>query len=347
MNIEQKIEFRKKVEELLKSVPEGKRVTLKPYILEELLFDEFVLIPEDKEKVKLPTWSGDFLSKIDLSEVSFENVSWSSLMKAPYVYRKGFIIENCSDDYIESLYLRFRKNFVHVLSDEYSARDLWGIADEWEYKTYDALVNYSNTNAKIDFLKSWEAKKTGKIIVFNCNFNGTNLSNLDFNKVEKIALCNLSNTGIKIDNSTFLYLFRSQKIENIDFSNNDFSNIILSFDYIPASENTYCNMNLSNTGARIEFDYPNIVLENNYNEFDIEVDKENLLSHLKDGVWNGCYYKDILIQNSEKNAEKLMNFMLTGETKQELINDELARKQISDENIKSVIEDLKEQIKKL
>lgn len=335
MNIEKKKEFRKKVEELLEKVPEGKRVNLKPEILNELLFDEFVLIPEDNEKVKLPTWSGDFLSKIDLSEVSFDNVSWSSLSLEPPLFpysRDEFneplpslSQENCQKGsmyYSEKL---FRK-FADVLGENYE--DHFDIGPFTDENFGPAFVNYSNTNAKIDFLKSWEAKKTGKIILHNCNFNNVNLSNLDFSKVYQITYCNMNNSNIKISSQDF----KNIKWYEVDLSNNDLSELVINY------LDECISWNLSGTGAKIDIDFLKEI-----KDYDRELIEEILSRYLEFGIWNGCYYKDIMIQNSEENIKEFTNFMLTGKSKQELAEDEL-RKQYDEENMVSVIEDLEEQI---
>lgn len=65
------------LEKLLK-LPEGKRIHLDCELLEELIFERVTI---DNEMVKYPIWSGECLKKIDLSEVSFENVSWNLISR--------------------------------------------------------------------------------------------------------------------------------------------------------------------------------------------------------------------------------------------------------------------------
>jgi len=69
-----KIELQKTIEEQLKNVPDGQRISLDNELLEELLFDKYVIDEEKGVIVKLPIWSGEVLRKIDLSKISFENV---------------------------------------------------------------------------------------------------------------------------------------------------------------------------------------------------------------------------------------------------------------------------------
>ncbi len=77
LNNSRKEELRKNILEQLKNVPEGEKIHLDKKLLEDLLFEEIVVVESKGLTAKLPVWSGEFLRKIDLSEVSFENVSWS------------------------------------------------------------------------------------------------------------------------------------------------------------------------------------------------------------------------------------------------------------------------------
>lgn len=76
LNKKAKDELRNLIEARLKEVPEGNRICIDKELLEDLLFDSTFYDNELKLQVKTPVWSGKFLQKIDLSMVSFENVSW-------------------------------------------------------------------------------------------------------------------------------------------------------------------------------------------------------------------------------------------------------------------------------
>lgn len=57
--------------------PEGERIHIQKEILEQLLFGTVIMdTPTGQVLVKYIVWSGDFLSKIDLSEISFDDVLW-------------------------------------------------------------------------------------------------------------------------------------------------------------------------------------------------------------------------------------------------------------------------------
>jgi hypothetical protein len=72
-------ELRDEVVKLLNNVPFGKRISLDKDLLDELLFEEVLLNKETGVKMKIPVWSGVFLRKLDLSDVNFDDVSWSFL----------------------------------------------------------------------------------------------------------------------------------------------------------------------------------------------------------------------------------------------------------------------------
>ena len=80
LNLKGRIKYRAIVEEKLKKYTQSILFKwdgeLKELIdLEELLFEKFEL--EDGRIIKIPVWTGDFLQKLDLSEISFENVLWN------------------------------------------------------------------------------------------------------------------------------------------------------------------------------------------------------------------------------------------------------------------------------
>ena len=66
--------IRRVIIEQLKEVPEGERIKLDIKLLDNLIFFKYY----DKEidtQIKIPIWTGEFLRKLDLSELSFENAN--------------------------------------------------------------------------------------------------------------------------------------------------------------------------------------------------------------------------------------------------------------------------------
>lgn len=147
--------------------PKDLKIKLAPEVLEDLLFEKMTY---DGKPVKFPVFS-KYLKYFDLSEVSFEDVTWSQTTAEKLGFDR--------DEYTRSSGLQLYK------------------APGAKYRT---PVDYSWTNAKIDFSKSWDAKnsKDGRGVVEHCIFAGTNLSNNDLSKLSVIDNCNFSSTNIKI-----------------------------------------------------------------------------------------------------------------------------------------------------
>lgn len=68
-------DFKKRLEILSLCLESDRKIPIDKDILEDLLFDEIVI--DEESTAKILVWTGDFLRKIDLSEVSFEDVFWS------------------------------------------------------------------------------------------------------------------------------------------------------------------------------------------------------------------------------------------------------------------------------
>lgn len=236
LNKQGKDELRAKVVEQLANIPDGQRIHLDKEILEELLFDTYEeqcryfngkKLVGQKVKVKYLVWTGEFLKKIDLSEVSFDNVLWNL-------------------DYFLS-YL-----FVDQTSNRYE-----GINE----------INLSNTNARIDFYQSFEGKYfedsfDRKISINRCNFTNVDLSN---NTLGNVCSCFLSgsdfsNTGITIDLDGKYDFYMS----NCNFTGLDFSQYTVDESFF--SDRSFdkdrrrirgINCDFSNTGLHVEISKSN------------------------------------------------------------------------------------------
>lgn len=265
---ETKIELRKTIEEKLKSVPEGQRIHLEKDLLEELLFKS-IKIERNDSTAKLPIWSGDFLRKIDLSEVSFEDVSWS-------------ILDQVDGNNYNLPWKSFVGSKNTITTTEYQII-------EGRNK-----INYSNTNAKIDFKSSWEYKNIGQSSFYLCNFSGTNLSNNDIDEVALIMDCNFSNTGIWLTRQEF-------PVYRTSFSDNDLSNLEVKVDYNFLSK----KIDLSNTRTNINYDI-NDIIKNADIFWDNESEEQKELyilkeinETIKEGFWDGCFVNGKLFFSDE------------------------------------------------
>lgn len=198
LSIKGKEKLRKKIEELLETVPENLRIKLDKDLLEDLIF----IKEKDKNgrTVKIIEWSGPFLSKIDLSEVSFDNVLWD----------------------LDVIYER-------VVDEDTEITDL------------------SNTNAVIDFKKSYEYLSDGHVSIDHHNLANVDLSNSNGECIDTIYYTDLSNTNIKL-----------QDLENMTIDSSNLSGIDLSdreVDYslfIDSDSKYILDTDLSNTGLKIK-----------------------------------------------------------------------------------------------
>ena len=175
-------EIRGLIEKELGLVPNTVKVKLDKELLEELLFLKINL--GHGKCVKLPIWSGDFLEKLDLSSVSFEDVSYAIL----YDIYTG-----------------------KVEPDIYSF-----VKDKITVRRY--MVYYGNTNAKIDFKDSYEYKLYGKIFIHGFNFTGTDLSNNKIDNVFDIERCHFEKTGLEFVSINNKSSARSSNFTGIDLS---------------------------------------------------------------------------------------------------------------------------------
>jgi len=277
--------LRKEIVEHLANVPEGQMVKLDKELLEKLLFDKVTI---DKEKglvAKMPVWSGEFLRKIDLSQVDFEDVSW------------------------------FLLNCIASVEHYYDV----GIGDEDFLETFsndrsEMPINYSFTNATIDFGKSFEAKNLRAILISNCNFEKTSLQVNRCEAIREVTIydSNLANTGFIMP--TVGYLFA----EDSDLSNIDLSAYTkrgtdslfpgrLPYNTKLIAELIDCR--LVNTGLNIIFDIRG-------HEEEVKKNLKDALSEIKRNFnenWVGCYVngKRILSLEEKKqiSQQKLQEYL--------------------------------------
>lgn len=282
LNTQAKDELRAKIIEQLKNVPKGQRVNLEKELLEDLLFEVITLDKEKDIKVKLPVWSGWFLSKIDLSQVDFSNVSWSMLDPSQDI---GYLeyIDGISVD--ENVFDRIDKIRTQNIDERY---DLG----------YGFLVSYAGTNANIDLTKSFEAIYRKYIEIRECNFEGVDFSQLDLSGLKGLYLnsSSISQTKLTIPSDIELTGHRSF-FTNIDLSSRE----IDAYEYFFEDTYNLSRCDLENTGIRIKLDVE---------KFKDGTYKEDLQEVMGED-WVGCYVNGKKIKSvderqaiaQEKNAE--------------------------------------------
>lgn len=162
--------------EQLKKVPNGQRIQLDKDLLEDLLFEVVTIDKEKDIKVKLPIWSGDFLKRIDLSQVDFTNVSWCILdMHGLSNYRINFDGITVSDDAHDQI-KKIREDKIE------NGLEL----------SYGFAITYDGTNANIDLTRSFEAIYGKFIKLRECNFTGVDFSHQNLTGIQFLELNNSS-----------------------------------------------------------------------------------------------------------------------------------------------------------
>ena len=251
LNLAGRRELRKHYETLLNEV-NGFRIKIEKELLETLLF-EYSYDEYHKIMRKLPVWSGKFLQKIDLSEISFEDVSWSTL------------------DYIDEKYPDNEK--FHLEEGK--------------------LIDYSNTNAHINFCESYDFKVSKYISIINCDFSGVDLSNNELGEnIDTIDNCNLSNTNIIVSKD-----FAIECIFNTNLTGINLSSIgeIYPHNFVDGGHFQGCI--LTDTGVHFEIENLD------------SADFEGFAEFVKSGVVSGCYLGDKLINGKEYQEENHKNVL--------------------------------------
>ena len=291
LNKQGRDELRKSVEVLLNASPDNKKIQLSNEALELLLFETYIVNKEKGIKVKLPVWSGDFLRKLDLSRVSFEDVSWSMLYDIDEqfgIFEEYSIID---EEFLDKIY-----------SQEFCDDILKFSPLKRNISNY--LVCYANTNAKINLVKSFEAKHgigvKGSIYIWGCDFNNVDLSNdeLEINgKSVTIMYSNCSNTNISLP---------IEGAADSNLSNNDLSRLEIDANQVLNGEN-FDGVNLTNTGARVNIDYDELsVLIKEWDKIDGSSNnriKESLKEYMEN-YWVGCYLNGKLIKSSAEKKQE-------------------------------------------
>ena len=139
LNNKDRRKLRSIVEEKLSDIKDNsEKIKFDSELLEQLIFDEMTVSLSDKSLVfKYPVWTGKILQKLDLSELSFDNVFWGA------------------DSIVESI-INGSEFFKKKLDED-------GIIKGEN----DLLIDFSNTNADIDFTKSFDYKNPNKEFLYH------------------------------------------------------------------------------------------------------------------------------------------------------------------------------------
>ncbi len=215
LNKKGKEELRTFIEEQLENrIPNDSRIHLDKELLESLLFE--IHMTKDKQLAKFLIWSGPFLSKIDLSEISFEDVVWN--------------LQECET----SSYGLFETNYYQNISS----------------------IDLSYTNAKIDFNQSYRMKQFDYEIVNGVKLEGVDLSHSNGECIKDFNNSNFKDTNILVQfhfNLNDLADQNNSWVCNTNFENVDLSNVEIPAWYFSEylEEHGIYGGNFTNTGLKI------------------------------------------------------------------------------------------------
>jgi len=233
LDLEKRNELRKKILKELENVPEGTRIKLDKKILDQLIFFKFKN-KKTNEQCKAPVWTGEFLRKLDLSELSFENayldILYFNETEVNKYEKRLFNSELCMNDDDSKVFIEEYKN----CNDEKILKGPYAF-------------DFSYTNIKLDF------KSTKSITdrILSCNFEGVDLSKSKFEDFVFYS-CNMKNTRLNQFDTKYL----KYRID-CDLSDNNLSNITV--DVNGFTDGEYCenfagNRNkYKNTGLKIKY----------------------------------------------------------------------------------------------
>ena len=300
LNKQGKEEVRAKIVEQLQNVPVGQRVHLDKELLEELLFEEVTIYdsPNGYEhssvigKGRVISWSGDFLQKIDLSEVSFEDVIWRNYnyITNPEAITQDLLFENVNLSNT-NVNIDFSKSF-----DAKHPTDYW--ANEVPVGTKSCVcisnvnfsgVDLSNSNFEyvgmiddtcLDYTKAPIIIEEPSEEMYYLRIKNSSLKGIDLSKytINAINLCpNLSETGL---------LYTDSDIKEFKEDEETYRDSIAFYEKgIRPKRIEISNCNLQNTGININFDETDKTIEQMCDRSPSVAISEDI----KNGSLIGCY----------------------------------------------------------
>ena len=207
-------EKRRKIKDFLQNntLADGQLYHFSKEELEELLFETSIYERDNKKIiVKSLVWSGPFLRKVDLSEVSFDNVDWDVSYLGEF-FKKKYQFISTIDLSGTNAKIDFSKSFNALIGKPVvlTRCNLANVDLSESHGEYIASImscDLSTTNIKLDlYLKTFDEKDCVYYI------RNSNLENIDLKRYEISINCfnetfefiyispstNLANTGINI-----------------------------------------------------------------------------------------------------------------------------------------------------
>lgn len=275
-------------------IPASERIHIKKELLEELLFitcDGYTYNTNQYVSFKVPIWTGKTLSKIDLSEISFDHVLWNyqilELISAhPSTPDKPFQPKYKIYDHSkkhENIYDVVEKNALYSSQDHITDATV-------------PIIDFCNTNGPINFKNAFTIPELDYPSLYNCYFDGTNLSTANLEYCTKAHSCTFDRTQIQSNN-----INPNSEFINCSFENCNLSKLTISYDQFRVLFGYTCN--LKNTGLHIE---------------KVPPQKDNVLVPILFNYFEGCYLNNVKI--TKESDEKILTQLQTYQKQFELLN---------------------------
>lgn len=271
--------LRKYLETKIEKVPAGEKIQIDKEILEQLIFIKDYGYDESGNKIsfKYPAWTGPFLKKIDLSEVSFDGVIWDY-----HIIEKLFT----TDQHLEYKFKVINRNYSNQKIENKEKKILIYSLCKTTNKT-DLSIDLSDTNAKIDFSKAITLNPKENYL-YSCCFDNVDLSESHLEDCCTIKNCSFVNTNLtskNIDTNNFYV--------ECNFINCNFQDLTITLETFLS---TFKVCNMSNTGLHIAGDTKTcntdvIPLATKFNPIALEI----RLRHLEN-----CFVNGIKIRSEEE-----------------------------------------------
>lgn len=254
---EEIVNLRERIKNYLDTYFDHEKLLVPKDLLEILLFEVIEVKIEGKwYKVKVPIWSGEFLSKIDLKEISFQNVLWNYNI---CVALTG-VFDQC----------QLRKTINQIKSTNPV------------YTPHPYEICYADTNAQIDLTESFLfnfgkstgiQKYYGLISVARCNFSGTDVRFGEEVKAIQFLNSSFAKSKISIPNIGPLTL------RDTDLSDNDLAHLCIN-----GLSNHFRGTSFRNSGINVNIDISEL---ESYIEIDEKHFKKLFITMLND-YFVGC-----------------------------------------------------------
>lgn len=194
--------LRKELEKMLVEVPEGERIKLERDVLEELIFERVYVKDSVTKYKKVIVWDGAFLRKIDLSEVSFDDVDWDYSKSPKTLNLSG---TNIKPDF-EKSFARRNHLELEIKNCDFSNAELSDVRLSGICNIRDC--NFSYSGIKIDLSQMYMVN----VKLNSLNFTSEVVSSdcferlSDVNVRPKFCCVSFSGTGLHITKGSFVSL---------------------------------------------------------------------------------------------------------------------------------------------